>query len=311
MSELRTRASEIYERGVAERGNFTPTGVPLRMYNFWARHAKNVPARENFCHFWRVVFFWSTFMAIRLASRKVDSFLESHAKPLIIVAIVAYVGLSVFLFTGTVSAVIMGGLMLGIPALALGLACSIGLIADKDDERHEPLVWLGAIIGFPISLLVLAGVGVYLGLHKIRTDYWRSSWNKYFVYSLFGVLGLSGAGIIVALIIGLISSAGVIGLLWAGLGLLGVVGLIAGLATLANYISGRRAMAKDRRKFEQREAANALGVAVYEYREMNPPLMLRICSGAADFLILAFQVIRTKKWKICPIVEISSQDEAA
>lgn len=36
---LRGKASEVLAEGVAQRGHFTPSGAPLRMYNYWLNNS--------------------------------------------------------------------------------------------------------------------------------------------------------------------------------------------------------------------------------------------------------------------------------
>ena len=79
MSNFRTKARDIKQAAEAERGNFQPTGAPLRLYNYWLERTNSKRgiavrlgvSRENFCHFWRVVAIWAPFMWFRQKADKV------------------------------------------------------------------------------------------------------------------------------------------------------------------------------------------------------------------------------------------------
>jgi len=58
------KKDEILAKGEAQRGQFDPEpgSAPVRMYQYWVEnswvHGQPAPARENFCHYWRIVLIW-------------------------------------------------------------------------------------------------------------------------------------------------------------------------------------------------------------------------------------------------------------
>lgn len=59
---FKDKAREVYDRGVETRGDYTPSGLPLRNYQYFVANGGDVPARENFCHYWRVALLWAPTM---------------------------------------------------------------------------------------------------------------------------------------------------------------------------------------------------------------------------------------------------------
>jgi len=274
MSNFRAKASEIKAAGVAERGNFEPSGVPLRMYNYWLHKSNSDRAeaildgrrRENFCHFWRVVAIWAPLMFL---VHKIEDFASTRVGQATLVGLV-------------VLALVLGGFLShGFLSLLIGLG-------------------IGTAVG-----LTLVGIG--FGIHYLIKRYWNSDWNE----PVGTALGIAffvvwGAVMLTMLVVGIIQEGWII--LVFVLGALAGVALIAfGASALADYISGRRKLKCDA---ENERVAKMTDEEYVSYREAQlktrePGKVAKFFSGVGDFLVLAFQVVRVKKWKICPMVSIN------
>lgn len=296
---LRDKAREVKEAGVAERGNFTPTGVPKRIYQWWlsesnskkARAIRHGKRRENFCHFWRVVLFWAPlrkfvqgfndiapFFAVLAAIAAVVGFIWAcFVAPIIILQVAAFMLLMTLL---------VGGVVAGISMALIPVQRRGGWIEDRR------FIALFFILGLPAAIPVYLGVRFGRFYLENLTDYNKQIW--------FSVLGVVLTAIV--LLTGTLGSWWLVMCVTLGI-LVFIVGIVAAvflLVQLSDYIDGRRAIAK-------RKATEARAVYIAEHGELpvrQPGRVEKFFSGLGDFIVLIAQVVRVNKWKICPIVEI-------
>lgn len=271
MSDFRTKAREIKAAGEAERGNFAPSGVPLRIYNYWltnslsthAREVREGSRKENFCHFWRVVVIWALALRVGLGIIK---FVESKAG---------------MYFT-------------------IGLAIAGVIVALYSMEIIVPvLIVAGSIVAFAVL-----AAGVYYAIRR----FWNSDWND----RAAAVAGWAGgfvcaAGILFVLTVLVIEEGWIALVILAGI-LVGSIAVGIGGFVLSDYISGKRALAREKQMRAEEEAWNNYlatgGPMPGRVAPRQPGMVSKFFSGLADFLILAAQIVRVKKWKICPTVSI-------
>lgn len=278
MSNLRERAAEIKAAGEEERGNFTPTGVPLRMYEFWNSISDKGPRvtgkKENFCHFWRVVVFWAPLFAVLYA---VVAVADNRA-----VRMVSYVGTA---------------------ALVLFALFTFGL---------APMDFLiGAGLG---AALIAVGGTVGFGLYKFGC--WVQDWpDRVQIYAMKTVIGGLITGGVVAIGSIIVSAAMAEGWLLVlggiGIGLVSLVALIAFMTVLIDFIAGRRKLAKQRAldEWEAFYAKHGMSpeTAKRDAKAARGPS--KFWTGVADVLIFLGQIVRVNKWKVCPLVEIDSGEK--
>jgi hypothetical protein len=301
MTNFRDKAREVKAAGEAERGNFEPNGVPLKAYKYWARNTKSyrVPVRENFCHFWRVVAIWAPLMFLR---KKSVDFVESKTGMVIIgLAVIAAI---VFGGVASVDFRILLAVLLGVIFTVTGGVAGICFAAGEELDDDERIFFKVAfVLGLPAALIAF-------GITKMALN-WNKDWNEpladFFLKVAPFVLG--GVGIFALIAFGL--TAGWLWLLF-GIGLaLAFVALIVvmiiGVSALSDFLSGRRALARDKAL----EADEAYYAEHGEFpwqktkTKREPGKVAKFFSGLADLIIFVSQIVRVKKWKICPIVTIS------
>lgn len=262
MSNLRERAAQIKAAGEAERDNFQPQGLPLHIYRYWEQRSPHAPSKygrtENFCHFWRVVAFWSPLMYIGNAITRVGTSKTGQ----------------------------------GVISLVLLVALIVMGVASRDFLQA---VVLGFVLG--LGLLIL-GTAAYF-IHKS----WRKSWNKWLERFFYVLTGAIMVFAVVALLVSLFLDFGLIALLYI-VGFVSVVtAFIFGLATLSDFIQGRRAV----KRAEYCERLHKMTEEEYEEhtrQSAEPGKVSKFFSALGDVLVFAFQIVRVKKWKICPIVTV-------
>lgn len=266
MSNLRSKAQEIRAAGEAERGNFTPHGVPKRMYQYWLANTNSVNGnrirsgrrKENFCHFWRVVAIWAPLMFL---ADKGEKFVTSKA---------------------------------GIVSIALALLATLFFVVTST------IGWMDFLVGLGVGIAVVAGVmGLIVGgtwLHDNKP--------KVLERIFIGLVGVGVLGLLTALVLdfGFIALAVVAGVI------AGVAAFIFGVVMIGEWVSGVRAVAAEKREaeFDADDDHEA-----YQAPERKPlPAWLQVIGnffkGVGDFLVLSAQIVRVKKWKICPIVEVDA-----
>lgn len=284
MSNYRTRAAEVKAAGEAARGDFEPTGVPLRMYQWWlanspgkkARDIKDGSRRENFCHFWRVVVFWTPLLAMVIA-----------------VTGLAEAGIEKMEGRG---AYVAGAVITVGAAIAVWLLSSEGL-------------WLDflSFVGVGVGIILVAGAAVIGGA-------WLSERYSWFLPGL--LIAALAAFAAFLMFIGFQSVGAVLFAYIAA----AVIGL--GVVGFSIFKVGERIQAKrELRKQKAREARRAALDAWYNgegpdpdevpAREPRKPSaferkVVAFLSGLGDFFVLATQVVRVNKWKICPLVTVDS-----
>lgn len=306
MSNLREKAREIHEAGVAERGTFTADGAPLRMYKYWLRHSHSSRAfdvqhsgkKENFCHFWRVVAFWGPLMFLK-------QFFTTHVEKKLIVAILILLAISL-VFGGTLAwdsmRVVVFWFLGTAAAISVGLVGILsGVSMTMTDERIEDVGLIPRKYA-KFGVIALPFFALGYGITKL------SDWEH------FDDLVVWTIGTLVAVaVIGLFTLAIVESGFWVTLAYLGglilafiaFIALGAGLSMLGEFIKGKRAVAQ-RNARKRRDAYYAEHGVFPEDVEREPGAIAKFFTGIADFCVLLAQVVRTKKWKICPTVEIDT-----
>jgi hypothetical protein len=277
MSDFRSKAREIKAAGEAERGNFEPTGAPLRLYNYWLSETRSDRGRairrgdrkENFCHFWRVVAIWAPLMFLR---RKAEAFFTSKVGIAITVAVALFALATVVTTVGDWT-----DFLLGVGGAVAFVAVLMGIIIGVDwlRQKHEKV-----LIGIIIAGLAVAVLAFFTAL--------------VLDFGLVPVLAWT---------------AGIAG---------GVAALVFILIKVGEWISGLRSIAKAKAKAEHDAAWEAYlndeGPNPYARPERKPDpawlvAVFGFFRGIGDFLILLGQIVRVKKWKICPMVEVRTPQQ--
>lgn len=274
MSNFRSKAREIKAAGEAERGNFTPTGVPKRMYGYWLRNTTSVNGRriregrrkENFCHFWRVVAIWAPVMFLK---NKAEDFVTSKV---------------------------------GAVSMVLAALAAIFLVVNSTIGFVDFLIGLG--IGFAVIAAVMGLIVGGTWLHENKP--------KALERIFLGGIALAVLAFLVALVV----DFGFIALAWVA-GIIGGIALaVFILVKVGEWINGLRAIAREKARTADEEAWEKFyageGPDPSARPEPTPPPAWAVAignffRGIGDFLILAGQVVRVKKWKICPMVEIPQE----
>lgn len=273
MSKFRERAAEVKAAGEEARGDFTPNGVPKRMYQWWLENSPSAKAteistgqrRENFCHFWRVVVIWVPLLW--LADKILNPLLDAAERVNPKYALV------------------------GVAVLVAGIAA---LIATSTGTWMEVLIVMAWILGIAAAMLAIAAL-----------FYCLDKYTEKGVEILLGtVLGLL---ILTAAIAGFIEVGWTL-ILWILLVLAIVVVFFGGAIFIGTVIEHLRADSR-KRATDAEEAAwerytNGEGPHPYAREPKQPGKVLLFFRGVGDFLTLAAQVVRVNKWKICPLVEV-------
>lgn len=312
---LREKAREVKAAGEEARGDFTPTGAPKRLYKYWLDNAsrkstadlRNGTRKENFCHFWRVVVFWAPFLAFR---RGVEA-LFSNPVFLSVLGVLAVVGIFLAGLTWTE----FGAVVLIVLAILYGVAGLIfgGVYADEKWKRDkwkpyvdwdgkvdpydtapeiDPISKWGAILTLPASWFTFALVSI---ANRLDKD------TKQLIANGFLALLLGGMAVFLLIV-------GFVELGWAFLLVLGAI--VLGFATLFGIVIGLGKFFGTLRAYNANKPVKVKPEPVVSDEPVTPKVkrepgrISKFFSGIADFLILAAQVVRVNKWKICPLVTI-------
>lgn len=306
MTDFKTKAEQVKAAGIAERGNFQPHGAPLRLYNYWLEHSKSKKAyairwldrKENFCHFWRVVVIWAPLMALVRGFKRALPVLSALllAGGLVALIVACIMSTDVLVLLGQVTL-----FLIGCAAVSFGLLCGVSAGNTPDDRLKHDLfedrrvITAGFIVGLPgalISYTITWAVRLY---------------NRYLLeHTAFVMVFLAGAAIA-----GILAFTTVVGGWQVLVTVLALAAWLLAVFALASWAGGRIA----ERLAGQRALAAQERIEYYEEHgefpedaEREPGRIARFFSGVGDFLILATQIVRVNKWKICPLVEVDKPE---
>ena len=290
---FKDRARRVVEQGQKDRANYSPEegSVPLRMYRYWASVRPDVVAdRENFCHYWRVVAIRAPVWFILNKTRAV---LEGRIG--FAIAVAAVIALTVLGVFGGGDALFGAALGFGIFYTAIGML--IGAIYQaslfEGDTDDDPT---GRMLMLIFTLPALLGRGLAYLVHSIS--------NSKRAVNVLTVLGKGAVALVLTASVGLLIFgliADTIGFL-IGIAAVGVcIAVVFGLSVLGSFFKERhKASVEARTTYEEYDN----GYYVETRAVVEPSRFAKFFIAIGDFLNLAFQVVRVKKWKICPIVEV-------
>jgi MFS family permease len=309
MSRFRKKAEDVYAQGALERGEFQPTGAPLKVYQYWHSRTKNAPANENFCHFWRVVAFWAPLMKIRSGlSRMAEKPLTWLFVFLAYAAGMIALGVFVSWFIPTI--------VLFTPMLAVGLA-----LGEEASKRNKSLGDIEGGMKIPFWVTAPASLPSYYGNRYAKNVSDREA-------EVWAWIGLGTFALLLLTLIGGLITAGAMDIGWAVLyyvfGIpLGLAALVLGLGFIGSGIesvlSKRRAKRKAKKDAHNAKVREQYDAYLRGDSEFNPfaikkhvpgpreQKIIDFFKGAGEFLSLAWNIVRVNKWKICPIVKIESE----
>lgn len=303
---LRTKAAEVKERGVQQRGNWTPPETAKKIYDYWLKESNSTKSheiwsgkrKENFCHFWRCVAIWGPLFFLGNVIMDVGPWilgiLGGVALVVAIIALVTIPGawLMTLLGVGIASAAVLNviGLCAGI---SLALTPEQRKAADLFQETKPALIF--AATGLPASIAGYGLAWLVKGALKLsETKQGGITLAALGGASVYGLIALFWGGQVMAFSLGLTAVAAAF-----------VGGAIFTCVHLSDYVQGRRALAKEK---AYSQYADSDQPAPTKYR---PPSkfklgMKRFFRTLGDVVVFVAQVVRVKKWGVCPLVEIDT-----
>lgn len=174
-----------------------------------------------------------------------------------------------------------------------------------------PLEWfLITVVGgfFKSRPLRAFGRGAYNVAGPLRRVS-NKTWENVFMWASLTILAVVALFLVGMLVYAFVTNTGnalvVLGVV-VGI-VLGAIGLIFGLSWIVDKVQKKNDL-----RMEAREEAWLNGeISAAEYFGRKPAKapgpIKRFFSGVADFLVLLVQIVRVKKWKICPFVEIPDE----
>lgn len=301
MTDWGDKAREIHKRGMEERGDYSPRGFPLRVYNYWARTSGHAPRRENFCHYWRVVLIWGPlrFFFVNPAERALDA-VADFAKTAVgvVTLLTAY---AVVMLLLTVQGDGLWSLGLIVPYVMVGGVLTAVMMFDDEYgdlafNTFTPLGKLGIVLLSPVMLLT------FLLLSPVK--YWNNTMHRIAMWIVITIGAAAALGALFLLGYAIYSGylLDILLVLGAGAALLAVV---LGIGYLAEMMTARNRMKRD-------EEAKRLEAMTFDERldylrslEERPPSKMReFFTAVGDLFRLVFQAVRVWKWKFCPTVTI-------
>jgi hypothetical protein len=151
LSRIKEKAREVVREGEDRRASFTAQGMPLRIYGWWHRRTKRQVAKENFCHYCRVIVLWAPLLFIRMMLAKVFGDRQFWiCMSLAVTAILIGIGIAFPAGIGTVLAGVVATI-LAICGLFLGYALA-HYVKDKSEFADVPrVVKIGAVVLMVLS----------------------------------------------------------------------------------------------------------------------------------------------------------------
>ncbi len=243
MSQLRQKIGEVRQAGAEKRRNWNPNSDSghYKMYRWWLRKSGKRINRENFCHYWRVVFIWAPLRWI--------------IKPLAIILGLSAAGGAVtgfVLFYDSIIGVVLTivAIVFGMCYIVLGVRVTGQFAAEFSDELNDfewkwldrkkdafkagmALLALPAVLAVTIFLITAGSIVAFVVLleddYKFystiigwftttkASDHWSLSWIRpwlifpialitcSFIFGFYGpvLLALGIIAVVVSLVVGL------------------------------------------------------------------------------------------------------------
>lgn len=303
---LRNKANEIKARGEAVRGDYSSKGAPKRLYDYWLDNSPSTKAarisagmqRENFCHYWRVVFLWSWMLFLGL---KFVDFADTHFGKVVLAALAFFaINALVTLPAGpVVGLAILYGFVFGVAGCFAGGLTGRQTREDTATEyssKETLALRAGFVLGFYTAIPVF--FLTFLGLH----------YPKAVEKTIYVVGALVGVSLFIMLLIAAIIDFGLLGALLGLFTVVGSVALIVGAGIGLGYlVESHQAKAQEKREAFVEKYVDEHGTyPPNEAFAKKPGPVKRFFSGVGDFIVLVAQVVRVNKWKICPLVELDT-----
>jgi hypothetical protein len=207
LSRIKEKTREVVREGEDRRASFTAQGMPLRIYGWWHRRTKRQVAKENFCHYCRVIVIWAPLMFIRMMLARVFSDRQFWiCMSLAVAAILIGIGIT---FPAGIGVVLAGvaATILAICGLFLGYALA-HYVKDKREFDDVPKVLkIGAVVlmvlTFPavITSFIVSAILIALASRRAKRVY-RWITDTRFIKGRISPLGLLlslGTGCVIVL----------------------------------------------------------------------------------------------------------------
>jgi len=179
--------------------------------------------------------------------------------------------------------------LIAVPILVAVVALFWALIADFGI--------VSVLIGIGIAIAFIAALaGLIVGVEAL---------HKRFPVAMgrigVGLVIAAFASVVVLLAFAFISSTGTVGAVIVTALFLTVAGIVWKFQDIASYIEGREEQ-KLRERIERKYEEPAV---VAEPRE--PGALSKFFKGAGEFIVMVAQFVRVKKWKTCPLIDVTPE----
>lgn len=308
MSHLRQRARVIKDEGAIQRRNWNPSpdSAHYKFYRYWQRSRRKYVARENFCHYWRVVLIWAPLLWL--------------CKALAVVTVAALAVLLGFIiyksgFQALDVILAIAGVLAAYAYLIWTLIVGQIPFQWAFPEVVKPDKWLtdkpkivkvtayASAAPLMVVILLILFIG-RLGYYVFVVPQLRHrAYERFFTWLVTTHLGEDkparwirpwlGVPLIFVLVTAPFGTGRHIDL-WVVIVLASVGALIGVVIGLAALIAFRRTAAE--------HLTEPFRVKRKTVSKRQP--LKAFFRGVGDFLVLIWSVILTRKWKICPKVDI-------
>jgi len=305
---FRRQTQEVREKGELERGTFVPTieGTPYKMYKWWLERTRNPPTRENFCHYWRVIFIWSPLMRLasvlgRVFGNKVILSTVITVLAVLLVVLGYTFNFLSYVAVGAASVYIVLGLVMGV--YRYQYEAGELMYSDEWLTRDHPTAYRALVIVFAPLVFFVWAIGAVFKSSKTL---------KYVGNALLGLILLACLGILTVIIVASIAHYGLVPFLVVVGTILLVIAVITAFSIGSVFVMEKYIEpAIKRRRRARRDAEDALRMKISYGKataaSSNKSVIGSILRTIGDFVILIVEVVRVNKWKICPIVELPEE----
>jgi hypothetical protein len=329
---LRGHIHKVHAQGAMQRRNWNPDhgSAHYRLYTKWQGIASNPPLRENFCHYWRVVFLWAPLALMRHAVAEAYRryvWLEVLTYAVVVLASMAGLAALTTLFTGVMGTVLI--MAFGYAYVFIGGRAMLELASEVTrpgflgiDERVWP--WLDrqemgikclfalvfspvAIALFTIFLPLLSFGGLVTWLFEDKHIH-RPIGRALVAHPNHRFFGWLGSWLVIPA--GLAAAAVFsVPMRYVDAVLLGIVcfaAILLGIMWMTDVIRRHRDVRRVERPAAIRRFDDVDGVAVLR---SETPKKRGVFRSVGDFFHLGWTAILVWKWKTCPWVTIESPQQ--
>lgn len=336
-SRLRNRASAIRELGGQSRRSWDPDPQSWHysVYVKWQEITDHQPERENFCHYWRVALIWGPLALLKQRAGKAweHRWVQNSVGITFLLVVLGALGYVISLFPDVVLAIVLVVAAAAYLIFAVLTTVQVATeLFDNEDEKTRKNAWpwlhkqefgikcLFAFLSVPVIVALTAIATVLIGFFGFLAwafddkDFGSTllnfflevhppvRWLRWLRPWLIIPIGIGISAVYSKAMLHFVEFIGVL------------VGIVAVIVIVVLFFSWLADVLRRNSQVKASTRSSTGSVASLSFDTAPQPVKRsaptkrrrRPLRAIGDFFALLWSIVVTRKWKVCPIVNISA-----